>query len=85
MDQKAHAFAEEAIRAIGRLDAPLARTSITQAYDLDHSLGALADTVYLACAEIEEHGRVSTSSWNTLADAIGSGRLLGVVESSRTA
>lgn len=84
MDQKAQAFAEEAIRAIGRLDAPLARTSITQAYDLDHSLDALADTVHLACAEIEEEGRVSTSSWNTLADAIGSGQLLGVVESSRT-
>jgi hypothetical protein len=84
MEQKAQAFAEEAIRAIGRLDAPHARTSIAQADAIDHSLGALADAVHLACAEIEEGGRVSTSTWNTLADAVGPGRLLAVVESSRT-
>ena len=84
MEQKAQASAEEAIQALGRLDAPLARTSVAEAYDLDHKLGALADSVYLACAEIEEDGRVTTSTWNTLADAVGPGPLVAVVETSRS-
>ncbi|HJS71512.1 MAG TPA: hypothetical protein VJ858_02210 [Acidimicrobiia bacterium] len=84
MEQKAKIFAEEAIRALGRLDVALARTSIAQAYDADHHLGPLADTVYLACAEIEEERGVSTATWNTLADAVDSPHLLAVVEASRT-
>lgn len=77
-------FAEEAIRAVGRLDVPMARTSIAQAFDVDHKLGALADAIYLACAEIEEEHRVSTSTWDTLADAVDSAELVSVVESSRS-
>lgn len=84
MDPKAKIFAEEAIRAVGRLDVASARTSIAQAFDVDHKLGALADAVYLACAEIEEDQGVSTATWNTLADAVDSPDLLAVVESSRT-
>lgn len=84
MDQKARVFAEEAIRAVGRLDVATARTCISQAFDEDHAIGALADAIYLACAEIEEENGVSTATWNTLADAVDSAELLAVVESSRT-
>jgi len=84
MDDKARVFAEEAIRAVGRLDVATARTCISQAFEEDQSIGALADAIYLACAEIEEDGGVSTATWNTLADAVGSPELVAVVESSRT-
>lgn len=84
MEEKARFFAEEAIRALGRLDVATARTAIGQAFEADHKLGALTDAVYLACAEIEEDERVSTGAWNTLADAVDSPELLAVVESSRT-
>jgi len=83
MEQKARLYAEEAIRAVGRLDVATARTSISQAFDVDHSIGALADAIYLACAEIEEDKGVSTATWNTLADAVDSADLVAVVESSR--
>jgi len=83
MDQRASAFAEEAIRAIARHDVASARTSIALAFDVDHRIGALADAVYLACAEIEEGSAVSTATWNTLADAVDSAELFAVVESSR--
>lgn len=84
MDKKAETFAEESIRAVGRKDAALARTAITQAFEHDHDLGALADAVYLACAEIDEDGEVSTSTWNTLGDAVDSAVLYGVVEEVRS-
>lgn len=84
MEQKAQLFAEEAIRALGRLDVATARTSIAEAFDADHKVGALADAVYLACAEIESDDRVSTATWNTLADAVDSPDLIAVVEASRS-
>lgn len=84
MDQKAREFAEEAIRALGRLDVATARMSIGQAFSADSDLGALADAVYLACAEIEEESGVSTGTWNTLADAVDSAELFAVVEASRS-
>lgn len=84
MDSKAEDHAEEAIRAVGRLDAPAARTAIAQAFEADHQVGPLADAVYLACAEIEEEGGLSTATWNTLADAVDSSRLLSEVEANRT-
>lgn len=84
MEDQAKSFAEEAILALGRLDVTTARLSISQAITVDHKIGALADTVYLACAEIEEDNRVSTSTWNTLADAVDSPDLLAVVENTRT-
>jgi hypothetical protein len=84
MDAKAEAFAEEAIRAVGRRDVAGARIAVTQAYDLDHALSALFDAVHLACAEIEEEGGVSTSTWNGLADAVPTPSLLAVVEASRS-
>ena len=84
MDKKAEAFAEEAIRALGRLDAPAARTGIAQAFEADQQVGALADAVYLACAEIDEDGGVSTATWNTLGDAVDSAELYAVVEEVRT-
>lgn len=83
MDEGAKPFAEEAILALGRLDVATARLSISQAVAVDHKIGALADVVYLACAEIEEDDRVSTSTWNTLADAVDSPKLAAIVESSR--
>lgn len=84
MERQARLFAEEAIIALGRLDVANARTSIAQAFDADHTIGAVADAVYLACAEIEEDKGVSTSTWNTLADAVDSAELLAVVEASRS-
>jgi hypothetical protein len=84
MDQKAREYAEEAIRALGRLDAATGRMSIGQAFAADPKLGPLADAVYLACAEIEEEGGVSTATWNTLADAVDSAELFAVIEASRT-
>jgi len=83
MQMKAETFAEEAIRAVGIHDVAEARIAVAQAYELDHSLAPLVDAVHLACAEIEEDGWVSIATWNTLADAVGSGHLLVVVESSR--
>lgn len=83
MEANAKAYAEEAIRALGRLDVTMARTSIALSFDADHKIGHLADAVYLACAEIENEERVSTSTWNTLADAVDSPELLAVVESCR--
>ena len=84
MDSKAQAFVEEAIRAVARKDVTGARTAVAEAYDADHSLGAVADAIYLACGQLEENGRVTTSTWNTLADAVGPGPLLSVVEESRS-
>jgi hypothetical protein len=84
LDSKARVFAEEAIRAVGRLDAATARTSIALAFDVDDKIGSLADAVNLACAEIEERDEVSTATWNTLADAVDTPELVAVVESSRT-
>jgi hypothetical protein len=83
MNAKAETFAEEAIRAVAIHDVAEARIAVAQAYDLDHGLGPLVDAVHLACAEIEEDGIVSIATWNTLADAVGGGHLLVVVESSR--
>lgn len=84
MDAKAVAFVEEAIRALARKDAGGARTAVAEAYDVDHSLGAVADAIYFACWQIEEDGRVTTAAWNTLADAVGPGPLSSVVEESRS-
>jgi hypothetical protein len=84
VEAKASGHAEEAIRALGRGDAALARTSISLAFEADQRIGPLADAVYLACAEIDEDGGVSGSTWNTLADAVDSPSLFTVVESSRT-
>ncbi|MGH3651171.1 MAG: hypothetical protein ACRDU9_10740 [Acidimicrobiia bacterium] len=84
MEQRARIFAEEAIRALGRLDVAAARTSISEAFEVDHRIGGLADVVHLACTEIEEANAVSTATWNTLADAVDSSELLAVVETSRT-
>ncbi len=84
MEPEAKTFAEEAIRAIGRHDVAAARTAITEAFEVDHEIGSLADAVYLACAEIENDEAVSTSTWNMLADAVDSAELVAVVEASRT-
>jgi hypothetical protein len=84
LEPRARVFAEEAIRALGRLDVAAARTSISEAFEVDPKIGALADVVNLACTEIEEENAVSTATWNTLADAVDSSELLAVVEISRT-
>ena len=83
MDQKASTLAEEGIRALGRGDASLARTFISQAFEVDQKIAPLADTVYLACAELDEDGGVTTATWNTLADAVDSAELYAAVEASR--
>jgi hypothetical protein len=81
VDAKARPFAEEAIRAIGRSDAPAARTLVSQAVDADQGIGPLADVINLACAEIEDDGSVTAATWNAIADAVP--ELLDVVEGSR--
>ncbi len=83
MDPKARGYAEEAIRALGRMDVSAARMSIAQAFDFDPKIGALSDAVYLACAEIESEDTISMGTWNTLADAVDSPELVAVVESCR--
>jgi chitodextrinase len=83
MDEKARAFSEEAILALASNDVGSARTFIAQACEADPGLARLADAVYLACAELESDGVVSTATWNTLGDAVGPGPLLEVVESNR--
>jgi len=83
MDKKALVFAEDAILAVGEGDAAMARTCIAQACEVDNSLSAIADAIYLACSELENGGSVSTSTWNTIGDAVGPGPLSGVVESNR--
>jgi hypothetical protein len=84
LEQKATVFAEEAIRALGRHDVAWARNAIALAFEVDQTIGALADAIYLACAEIEEDDRVSTATWNTLADAVDTPELVAVVEQCRT-
>lgn len=84
MDKQAVGYAEEAIRAVGRLDVASARTAVAEAFDVDQNIGPLADAVYYACAEIEEKDEVTTATWNTLADAVDSSDLVAVVESCRT-
>lgn len=84
MDSKATGFAEEAIRAVGRLDVAGARTAVAEAFDVDQKIGPLADAVYYACSEIEEKDEVTTTTWNMLADAVDSAELVAVVESCRT-
>lgn len=84
MDEKARGFAEEAIRAVGRLDVAAARSAVAEAFDVDQKIGPLADAVYYACSEIEEKDKVSATTWNMLADAVGSFELVAIVESCRT-
>ncbi|MGF1617745.1 MAG: hypothetical protein ACFCU2_08050 [Acidimicrobiia bacterium] len=84
MDPRVRSYVAESIMAIGQGDVPTARTCIAEACDIDPSLFRLADAVHLACAELESVGGVSISAWNTLADAVDSGELREVVESSRT-
>lgn len=84
MEAEAQAFAEEAIRAVGRRDVAEAQIAIAQAFDVDRKIGPLADAIHLACAEIEDDGGVSNATWNTLADAVGSPGLVAVVESTRS-
>ncbi|MFZ0627639.1 MAG: hypothetical protein WA726_00870 [Acidimicrobiia bacterium] len=83
MDQKATASAEEAIHAVGRGDVAAARTAVNVAYGMDHTLGAFVDAIYLACSEIEEDDKVSTATWNGLADSVPPGPLQAAVESNR--
>lgn len=83
MDKKALSFATDAIAALGEKDAPLARTYVAMACEVDPGMNRLADAVYLACAEIEEKRDVSTATWNVLVDSVPSGELLGVVETYR--
>lgn len=84
MDPKAVGFAEEAIRALARKDVPAALAAVSQAHAADHSLEPLADAVYMACAQLEEEGRLAIATWNALADAVGPGPLAAVVEESRS-
>ncbi len=84
MDKKALAFAEDAVAAIGERDGPRARTCIAQACELEPAMNRLADTVYLACSELETKGEVSTATWNILGESVGTGELFGVVEAHRT-
>jgi hypothetical protein len=61
--------AEEAIAALGRGDAPLARSAAIFSLASDRSLYALADIIALAAAELEAEGEISPATWNALGDA----------------
>lgn len=60
--------AEEAISALGRGDAALARSAAVLSLTADHSLYALIDIIALGTAELEAEGEVSPSTWNALGD-----------------
>jgi hypothetical protein len=84
MDKKAFAFAGDAIAALGEGDGPLARTCVSLACELDPAMNHLADAVFLACSELDSKGEVSTSTWDSLGEALGTGELIGIVEAHRT-
>lgn len=58
----------EAIAALGRGDPVDARAAGARAMVIDGSLGAVADVIVLACAELESEGELSPSTWNALSD-----------------
>lgn len=60
---------EEVVSALGRGDPDDARAGMARAMAADRKLGAVADAVALACAELEHEGEISPSAWNALADA----------------
>lgn len=60
--------AEEAIAALGRGDAAMARSAAVLSLASDRSLYALADIIALAAAELEAEGEISPATWNALGD-----------------
>lgn len=59
----------EAISALGRGDPATARAAMSEAVARKHDLGAIADAMALATAQLEAEGEVSAAAWNVLADA----------------
>lgn len=75
--------AEEAINALGRGDAPVARSEAVLSVSGDPTLYALADIIALGAAELEAESEVSPSTWNALSDACPA-RLRPTIELWRT-
>jgi len=85
LQRQALTAAERAIEALARKDAAGARMAVETAVEKDQVglFSALADAVHLAATELEERGEIGESTWDMLADAVGPGPLLGLVEESR--
>jgi hypothetical protein len=85
LQRQALTAAERAIEALGRSDPAGARMAMATAVERDQAglFGALADAVQLAAAQLEEEGKLTEATWNTLADAVGPGPLQGLVEAAR--
>lgn len=77
--------AERSIEALGRGDGSAARMAIATAVERDQVglFSALADAVYLAASELESDGKITASTWNQVADAVGPGPLQALVEQYR--
>lgn len=76
------ALVEDAIGSLGRGDSAAARAAMAEAAHHDRSLGAVADAMAYATAELESDGSVSPAAWNAIADACPP-PLRGVVEAWR--
>lgn len=85
LQRQALTAAERAIEALGKEDAVGARMAISTAVERDQVglFTRLADAVHLAAAQLEAEGHISPSTWDQLADAVGPGPLLGLVEQAR--
>ena len=72
----------EAIAALGRGDAGIARAEMATAVAADPSLQSTADAVALACHRLDTDGGVDQGTWNVLADACPA-ELRDLVEGTR--
>lgn len=68
--------------ALGRGDVAAARSAMAAAVVQERGLGAVADAVTFAAAELEADGAVSPAAWNALTDACPA-ELRSVVEAWR--
>lgn len=72
----------EAINALGRGDAAMARSALASAVQLDSSLARVADAFSVATEQLDRDEEISEGAWNVVADACPAD-LLGAVELAR--
>ncbi len=86
LQRQALTAAERSLEALGRGEPGAARTAVAQAVERDQ-VGAyvgLADAVDVAASELESGNKISESTWNMLADAVGPGPLAALVDQFRS-
>lgn len=72
----------EAVFSLSRGDAAGARSEMAVAAAADPALRGVADTVALACAQLDADGTIEASTWDALADSSPL-ELRDIVESMR--